>query len=35
VNFSAATVLKTGLAILTVYGVWQLTGADRKTALSG
>ncbi|MEO0393090.1 MAG: biotin transporter BioY [Pseudomonadota bacterium] len=29
-KFSAGTVLKTLLAIATVYGVWQLTGADRQ-----
>ena len=29
-NFWLATILKTALAIATVYGVWQLTGGERK-----
>ena len=29
-NFSLATLLKTALAIASVYGIWQLTGGARK-----
>ena len=33
-QFGVATLLKTGLAIATVYGVWQFTGADRHSKLA-
>ena len=33
-QFGVATLLKTGLAIATVYGVWQFTGADRRSKLA-